>query len=191
MSAKLTPRQARFVQEYLVDLNATRAAIRAGYSPRSAETNGNRMLRNAQVAAAVEAAMAERQIRTEITADRVIRELAKIAFLDPRKFFRPDGSLVPIHELDDDTAAGLAALDIAVHVGDDGDVTKTAKIKIADKRAALVDLGKHLGLFDPKRSLGTPENPFLMLVQSAQGTSLPIVKNPPSFEEDHDWPEAA
>lgn len=184
MTPHLCPKRQRFIAEYLVDLNAKQAAIRAGYSPRSAETNGNRMLRNAQVAAAVGAAMAERQIRTEITADRVLRELAKIAFLDPRKFFRPDGSLVPVHDLDDDTAAGLAGLDIAVHLGDDGEVTRAAKIKLADKRAALVDLCKHLGLFEAKRPLGSEENPVAVLIRHAQGTALQVVSNPPPDDED-------
>jgi len=191
MTTRTNSKRQRFVAEYLIDLNATQAAIRAGYSKATAYSAGQRLLKNVEVAAAVEAAMAERQVRTEITADMVIRELAKIAFLDPRKFFRPDGSLVPVHELDDDAAAGLAGLAVTVHVGEDGGETRTAKIKLADKRAALVDLGKHLGLFDPKRSLGTSENPLLMLVQSAQGTSLPIVQNSTPRDEEDGWPEAA
>ena len=81
----LNDRQARFVAEYLVDLNATQAAIRSGYSARSAYSTGERMLRNAEVAAAIAEAQAARSRRTEVTADRVVLELARVAFGDPRR----------------------------------------------------------------------------------------------------------
>src|SRR5690348_14082739 len=71
----LTPRQAKFVQEYMVDLNATQAAIRAGYSPQTAEQQGARLLKNVKVASTVQAALAERSERTRLKADAVIEEL--------------------------------------------------------------------------------------------------------------------
>ncbi len=185
MTPNLTARQARFVQEYLVDLNAKQAAIRAGYSPRSAETNGNRMLRNAQVAAAVRVAKAERERRTEITSDRVLRELARVAFFDPRKLFGADGQPLPIAELDDDAAAVVAGLEVSVAHNDDGTVTRVAKIKLADKLAALEKLGRHLGLFE-KGTPGSAENPIAVLIRHAQGTALPVVANPPADDEDDD-----
>src|SRR5215469_1569992 len=76
----LTPKQSRFVEEYLVDLNGKQAAIRAGYSPKTAEVQASRLLRYAQVQAALKAAMEARSKRTQITADRVVTELAKLAF---------------------------------------------------------------------------------------------------------------
>lgn len=91
---KLTPKQARFVEEYLVDLNATQAAIRAGYSARTAEQQGSRLLRNVQVAASVAAGQQDRSGRTEITADRVLQELAKIGFADIRKAVKWGSRLV-------------------------------------------------------------------------------------------------
>lgn len=185
MLTPLRPKQQRFVNEYVVDFNAKQAAIRAGYSPRSAETNGNRMLRNAQVADAVDAAKADQQARSKLTADDIIEELRKIAFHDPRKAFAADGSLKAIHELDDETAAGVVSLEVRIGSGDDGEVIKTARIKFADKRSALVDLGRHFGIFDPKRQPGA-ENPFNMLVDRVQGHSFPIVQNPPSFDDDDD-----
>ena len=188
MKTRLNPKRQRFVAEYLVDLNATQAAIRAGYSTATAYSIGQRLLKNVEISAALEAAMAERQARTEITADMVIRELAKIAFLDPRKFFRRDGSLVPVHELDDDAAAGLTGLDVTINVGEDGVETRTAKIKLADKRAALVDLGKHLGLIEPKKALGSVENPLQLLIRSVQGNALPVVARVPD-DEDEEWPQ--
>lgn len=81
----LTPKQQRFVDEYLVDLNATQAAIRSGYSRRSAAEQGHDLLRKPQVAAAVQAGQAARAERTGITADRVLTELARIAFADHRQ----------------------------------------------------------------------------------------------------------
>ena len=182
MVAQLRPKQQRFVTEYVVDFNAKQAAIRAGYSPRSAETNGTRMLRNAQVDAAVRAAKADQLARAKLTADDIVRELQKIAFLDPRKAFNADGSLKAIHELDDDTAAGVVSLEVRIGSDPDGEATKTAKIKFADKHAALVVLGRHFGIFDPTRQ-PVAENPFRMLIDRVQGSAFPIVQNPPSFDE--------
>lgn len=82
--AKLTAKQQRFVEEYLIDLNATQAAIRAGYSPKTANEQGARLLANASVQEAIAKAMAERSRRTGISQDRVIQELARIAFVNPK-----------------------------------------------------------------------------------------------------------
>ena len=81
------------VAEYLIDLNATRAAEMAGYSPKTAYSQGQRLLKNVEVQRAIQAAMDKRADKLEITADRVLQEIAKLAFLDPRKFFEDDGSL--------------------------------------------------------------------------------------------------
>lgn len=175
----LRPKQQRFVHEYLVDLNGTRAAIRAGYSARTAASIANENLRKPEI----DAARAEMQVRTEVTADRVIQELAKIAFLDARKLFRSDGSLKAVHELDDDTAAALVSLDVRLTESESGEITKTARIKLADKRGALVDLGRHLGIFDVKREQEA-ENPLARLIREVQGTSLPIVANPPGDDDE-------
>lgn len=75
----LTPKQARFVQEYLIDLNATQAAVRAGYSERTACEQGSRLLANVKVQAALQEAMQARQARTEVTQDYVIGKLVEIA----------------------------------------------------------------------------------------------------------------
>lgn len=80
-TAKLTEKQQRFVEEYLIDLNATQAAIRAGYSAKTADQQGSRMLANVKVQQAISVAMAERSKRTGINQDRVVLELARIAFV--------------------------------------------------------------------------------------------------------------
>lgn len=78
--ARLTEKQKRFIAEYLVDLNATQAAIRAGYSEKTAYSAGQRMLKKVEIHAAIQEAMQERQERTEITQDKVLTEIGKVAF---------------------------------------------------------------------------------------------------------------
>lgn len=155
----LNLKQQQFVAEYLVDLNATQAAIRAGYSAKTAGSQGFDLLKKPEIAAAIAAAQQERGKRTEITADRVLQELGRIAFFDLRKLYRPDGSLKAMHELDDDAAAVLAGVDVvemqgsAEMGGEDGikhipEYTK--KVKIPDKVAALGLAMRHLGMLTDK-----------------------------------------
>jgi phage terminase small subunit len=152
--AKLTPKQARFVEEYLIDLNATQAAIRAGYSERTARKIGHENLTKPDIAAALEEAMAKRSERTEITADRVLQELARIGFADVRNLFTWDEertAFVPSRDLSEDEAAAIAEVqaETTAFTTEDG-VTETRiklKLKTYDKLGALDKLGKHLGLF--------------------------------------------
>lgn len=159
----LTPKQRRFVDEYLIDLCATQAAIRAKYSAKTAASQGERLLRNVEVQRAIARRMKDREQRTEITQDKVLRELAKIGFSDIRKVVRwgetmvrmvdaEEGEgedLVPYHglalidsmEVDDDTAAAIAE----VSQGRDG-----LKVKLHDKKGALVEIARHLGMFTAK-----------------------------------------
>jgi phage terminase small subunit len=159
MERKLTPKQERFVEEYLIDLNATQAAIRAGYSQRTASSIGEENLRKPEISAAIQAAKAARTERTHITQDRVLQELARIAFFDLRKLYREDGSLKAMHELDDEAAAVLAGVDVvetkgnAEFGGEDGvrhipEYVK--KVKIPDKVGALGLAMRHLGMLRDK-----------------------------------------
>lgn len=156
----LTAKQQRFVDEYLIDLNATQAATRAGYSKKTANEQGSRLLANVSVSAAIRQGMNARSGRVEITQDMVLKELAKIGFSDIRKVVRwgetqvrmVDGEddspedMVPYHglalidstEIDDNTAGAIAE----VSQGRDG-----LKVKLHDKKGALVDIGRHLGMF--------------------------------------------
>ena len=141
----LTPRQCVFVNEYLVDLNARQAAIRAGYPPASAANRGWELLHTcAPVKARIAEAMAERERRTQIEADRVLREIARIAFSDMRRYLKsgPKGAVVmrPLGELDDDDAAAVAEL------RGGGAAGGPRGIKLHDKQAALELLARHLGL---------------------------------------------
>ena len=142
---KLTPKQQRFVEEYLVDLNATQAAIRAGYSRKTAASIGEENLRKHEIQAAIQAAMKARQERTEITQDRVLAELAKIAFGDQRRVMTwgPSGvKLRDSSELTSDEAAIVAEVSESVTAAGG-----TLKLKTHDKVGALKLLGEHLGMF--------------------------------------------
>jgi phage terminase small subunit len=116
--------------------------------------------------------MKNRSIRTEISADRVLKELARIAFHDPANAFRPDGSMKPIHEMDD---VSRAALVIEVTEGTDGEGNPTfsRKMKFADKQVALEKLAKNLGLLTDKLKVsGDEQNPLVLFLKSIQGTSI-------------------
>jgi phage terminase small subunit len=140
-------KQAAFVAEYLKDRNATQAAIRAGYSAKTASSQGERLLRNVEVRAAVDAALAKVADRAEVTAERVIRERARLAFFDVRKLLDAEGNPIPMQDLDDDTAAAIAGLDVATSVSEDGSTKTTVRrYRLASKEQNLAALEKRLGL---------------------------------------------
>lgn len=155
----MTPKQARFIEEYLIDLNATQAAIRAGYSEKTAQEIGAENLSKPIIAAAIQKALEERSRRTEITADKVLCEIARLSFMDPRKVFDDQGRLLPIHQLPDEVAAGISSIEVVtskVPGGEATDVEHTAKIKFWDKRGSLELLGKHLKLFTERHEHSGP-----------------------------------
>lgn len=141
----LTARQEMFVREYLVDLNATQAAIRAGYSPRSAEVTGHHLLKNHKVRAAIQTAMEERSQRTEITADRVLKEVARIAFFDVRRLYDKHGRLKPPKDWDADCGAAVAGMRV-LRTLESGD--EVLGVTLVSKDSALEKLCKHLGLYE-------------------------------------------
>lgn len=155
----LTPKQERFVAEYLIDLNATQAAIRAGYSAKTAGAVGHENLRKPEISKAVQEAMKAREQRTEITQDRVLQELAKLGFANMQDYMRitPEGEPVAdLSQLSRDQAAAITEFtveDFTDGRGEDSRDVRRVKFKLADKRAALVDIGKHLGMFKDKVEL--------------------------------------
>jgi phage terminase small subunit len=151
----LTDKQRLFVAEYLIDFNARQAAIRAGYSEDSAGAIGCENLKKPTITAAIGEALALRAQRTEVTQDEVVAELKKLGFSDIRKAVEwgrglavldADGnvqisngvSLIGSADVDDKTAAAISEI---------SQTKEGIKIKFHDKRAALVDLGRHLGMF--------------------------------------------
>ncbi len=143
--AKLTAKQEMFVQEYLIDLNATQAAIRAGYSTATAKEIGCENLTKPNIRASIDEALAERSKRTGINQDRVLREIARIAFVNAENIINPNDATVKEDASEDDTAA-IASVKVKTVSGDEFDSTER-EIKFADKLKALELLGKHLGMF--------------------------------------------
>jgi phage terminase small subunit len=142
----LTIREQRFCEEYLTDLNASEAAKRAGYSPKGASAAGARLLGRVRVGDRIQELRAEQSRRTLVTADRVILELARVAFSDIRCVYSwgPEGvQLKPSAALDDEAAAAIA--EVTESRSAEGGVTR--RVKLHDKVSALEKLGRHFDLF--------------------------------------------
>lgn len=159
MTKKLSPKQQRFVEEYLIDLNATQAYRRAGYSVKSeaaAAVEGHKLLRNPKIAEAIQEGMDARSERTQVTADRVLQELARIGFSDPRKVMSWGPGGVVLKEsttLTDDEAA------IVSEVSETRSETGgSVKVKLCDKLGALEKIGRHLGMFKDKVELSVAKS---------------------------------
>ena len=144
----MTQKQKRFIEEYLIDLNATQAAIRAGYSPDTAKAIGSENLTTPDIRAQIDRAMAERSKRTGVNAERVVQELAKIAFVNAAEVIDPKTATVKEDALPEDTAA-IQSVKVKTF-GEDG---LEREIKMADKLKALELLGKHLGMFKDRIEL--------------------------------------
>ena len=142
----MTKKQKRFVEEYLIDLNATQAAIRAGYSPTTAKEIGCENLTKPNISEAIAKAMAERSRRTGVNQDRVLQELAKIAFAKITDAVDPKTATVR-----EDDLACIQSIKIKPN-----EFGTEREIKMYDKRSALVDLGKHLGLFNSDKEQEKP-----------------------------------
>ena len=170
---QLTPKQAAFCQEYLVDLNAKRAALRAGYSAKSAEEIGYQLLQKTPVAARIEELRTKQQVRTGISADRALQEAARLACFDVRKLCDAAGNPIPISQLDDDTAAAIQGLELATEKDGEG-FTTVRKYKVADKNAALERVFKHLGLFERDNDQNNPAKAMTKLMEMVSGSKLPI-----------------
>ena len=153
MSEKLTPKQALFCKEYLVDRNGTQAAIRAGYAEDSASVEGSRLLTNAKVAERIQKGMDARAISVGIDAEMVLAELCKLGTYNVQDFIveGTDG-LRTISDLDRDHAAAITEITTRRIAGKDGgdDTIIETKVKLADKGQNLERIGRHLKLFTDK-----------------------------------------
>ena len=152
MSRKITPKQQVFVDEYLLDLNATQACIRAGYSVKSADKIGSELLGKTRVADAVGKALAERSKRTGINQDRVIQELAKIALVNVTDVINMDEATIKGDSSREDTAA-ISSVKVKTIPTEDGEIVER-EVKTYDKIKALDLIGKHLGTFKDDIPIG-------------------------------------
>ena len=132
----------------MIDLNATQAAIRAGYAPENAGKQGHELLEKTGISNAIAQAMAHRSRRTGITQDRVLRELAKVAFVNANDVIDPDSATVRADAAEEDLAC-IQAVKVKTSESEMGSSSER-EIKLYDKMRALEMLGKHLGLFDKR-----------------------------------------
>jgi phage terminase small subunit len=147
-------RRTRFIKEYLIDQNATRAAIAAGYSEKTGYSQGQRLLKNVEIRSQIESENSKINQKLEVSVERVREELARLAFYDPAAFWNKDGSAKPITDIDPDTVRALAGFEMAELYEGNGDersqVGYVKKFKLADKGLNLERLGRHLKMFTDK-----------------------------------------
>lgn len=196
--AKLSARQLRFIDEYVIDLSATKAAIRAGYSAKTAGAIGCENLTKPKIKVLVDEKLKEQGDKSEQLRDRVMQEMGRLAFVDIRKAFDKEGKPKPIQELDDDTAAAIAGIEVEVETSrtrkinedgeDEGDqiqteIARTHKFKMVDKQGALVSLARHLGMFDKDKVkvIGDKDHPVVHKIDA--GAELADVMTLEQLEE--------
>ncbi len=145
--AKLTEKQQRFVDEYLIDLNATQAAIRAGYSAKTAQEQGSQNLSKLMVQQAIAEQMADRSRRTGVNQDRIVLELARIAFAKITDIVDSEGKIKSMATDDD-----LACIESVKYKGSESETSSSVEreVKLSSKLKALELLGKHLGMWNDK-----------------------------------------
>jgi phage terminase small subunit len=155
--AALRPKHARFVQEYLVDLNATQAAIRAGYSAKTADREGYRLLRNAEISAAVREGQRAQWAKAELSASRVLEELHRVSLVNIRGLFQADGQLKPMTEWSDEQLAVVASVDIVTVDREGAPPARVHKLRLWNKVAALDTLAKHFELLKERIEVDAPQ----------------------------------
>jgi len=144
----MTPKQVRFVAEYRKDLNATAAAERAGYHPKMAAA----LMANPSIRGAVAEKTQQQLAKADITAERVLQEIGRLAFSDVRALFDANGKLKPLHTLTAEEAACIAGLEVIVKNAEagDGHMDTVHKVKVWDKSKNLEMLAKHFALLTEK-----------------------------------------
>ena len=164
----MAAKQVAFVQEYLLDLDASKAVVRAGYhatGQRAAEI-GYQLLQKPPVQEAIREALAARAKRTEISQDRTLKEIARVAFLDPLELFANDGTLLPLNKMPEDARRAIASLEVEeLWEGTGKDriaIGRLKKIKLVSKEGTLTLVGRHLGIFNEKDN--APDMPMPVVV---------------------------
>jgi phage terminase small subunit len=154
MACELSKKQKIFVGEYLVDRNATRTAIAAGYSAQTASQQASRLLTNSKIAAAINEKTTQWLEGLEVTAERTLREIAAIAYYDPANLFEPDGSVKQVKDMDPVTRRAIVGVEVTELFEGTGDQKRVSgirtKFKLADKGLNLERLAKFQGLLPKK-----------------------------------------
>jgi glycine/D-amino acid oxidase-like deaminating enzyme len=196
-------RRKRFAEAYLLnDGNITKAALAVGFAPRSAAQQGSRLLKNDEVQQLIqqrrEQVLVAAQEKVQLTTEAVLRSLAQALFFDPRKLYRKDGSMLAIHELDEDTAQALSGFEVIEHLSAlpadvslepqphggglkryDGRkvvTSLTAKVKWLDKNTARDQAARMLGMFEKdNRQQANPLTDLLGALMKTR-SAVPIVE---------------
>lgn len=154
---QLKQRRTRFIKEYLIDQNATRAAKAAGYSEKTAEVQGCRLLKNVKVREQIDAGNIRVNEKLDLTVERVKQEIARLAFYDPLEFWAENGTAKPMHEISEDARRAIAGFETAELFEGTGEERGLAgyikKFKLADKRGALELAARHLKMLTDKVEL--------------------------------------
>lgn len=175
----LNNKQKRFCQEYIIDLNATQAAIRAGYKEKTAYSQGQRLLKHVEIQKNIQKAQEKRSIRTEITQDMVLKELAKIGFTDMRNYSTWGSNGVILKQSDELTPEQTAAIsEVSETISKNGG---SIKFKLHDKVSALEKIGRHLGMFNDKLQLDG-DIKFEMILVDGKKDGKPEGKNDKNTE---------
>ncbi len=172
---KLTAKEAKFVEEYLIDLNASAAARRAGYSEKIARVVGHRLLTKDNIQAALTIARQELSAKTGITPQMVIEGFARGAFYDPADFYDERGYLKNIHDIPKEARVALAGMETfeVLTEGKEGKkpFAQVRKIKNVSRHQNLDSLAKHFGLYDADNRQKT--DPIKELLKAIDGKGLP------------------
>lgn len=180
----LSPKRLRFCQEYLVDLNGTQAAIRAGYSPRSANEQAARMLAQDSVARYVQSQMDKRAAKLEIKAQDVLRDLDRIAHADIRKLFADDGTVKPPADWPDDVAMFVASIEVEELFDppfgkDRTQIGVVKKVRLWPKVESLKLLAQHLKLLGENAGLTEIPDGYEIVIgtrETKQTETVQIIK---------------
>lgn len=157
----LNARQEQFCQEYVATGQSMKSAIAAGYSPASAHVQASDLLKNPKIQARIAEIKSPHLTKLGITQERVLQEVARLAFFDPRKLFHDDGSPRCISELDDDTAAAISGIDVLDQYEGSGQsreyVGTLKKYRVISKDSSLEKLMKYLGLLVDRAEVGVQQ----------------------------------
>jgi len=174
-SHDLTARQKQFALEYLKDLNGTQAAVRTGYSARTAKAAASRLLTNVYLQAEIQKGMDRCCKKLELNADDTLRGIANIANFDPRKLFDEEGNAKGIHELDLETAQVLSGLDFVTLYEGEGEQKhafgQLRKVRFADRLKAFELLGRYQKLFTDKVEHGLDDETKRLLIEKLDLTN--------------------
>lgn len=175
----LNPKQQRFADEYLIDLNATQAAIRAGYSQKTANEQGARLLVNVSVREYLQKRKEKLSSKLQLTQESVLEAYRRLAFYDARKFYDEGGTLLPVTDLDEETAFALTGFEVTEESNQVGKARKkiitlnyTKKIKMSDRKGALDSICKVLGFNTPEGIPSAAKGPTT--IKTSDGTIITL-----------------